>query len=181
MPSSATYWDHENQEWVETDNPQLVGNTTGGSWHGVVSAFSENPDAVYSFLALMAIKPVSIWNAQNGWTGVDPGYYYQFLEPEGEAKLEDYVKAGWNEADVKDYLTAYYENFTAPTMLTYLRIEGAPEYWDIMDKNLSAAMSGEKTAQQALDDTAATWEEITDRLGRDKILQQYQEAIGYEG
>ena len=50
-----------------------------------------------------------------------------------------------------------------------------------MDKTLSAAMSGEKTAQQALDDTAATWEEISDRLGRDKILQQYQEAIGYEG
>ena len=55
-------------------------------------------------------------------------------------------------------------------MLTYLRIEGAPEYWDIMDKNLSAAMAGQKTAQQALDDTAAAWEEITDRLGRDKIL-----------
>ena len=66
-------------------------------------------------------------------------------------------------------------------MLTYLRIEGAPEYWDIMDKNLSAAMAGQKTAQQALDDTAAAWEQITDRLGRDKILKQYQEAIGYEG
>jgi multiple sugar transport system substrate-binding protein len=181
LPSSDVYWDHEKQQWVETDSPQLVGNTTGGSWHGVISAFSENPDAAYSFLSLMAIKPVSIWNAQNGWTGVDPGYNYQFLEPEGEAKLEDYVKAGWDAADVKDYLGAYYKNFTAPTMLTYLRIEGAPEYWDIMDKNLSAAMAGQKTAQQALDDTAAAWEEITDRLGRDKILQQYQEAIGYEG
>jgi multiple sugar transport system substrate-binding protein len=180
LPSSEEYWDHENQEWVQTDNPQLVGNTTGGSWHGVVSAFSDQPDAAYSFLALMAIKPVSIWNAQNGWTGVDPGYTYQFLEPEGEAKLEDYLKAGWNEADVKDYLSAYYRNFTAPTMLTYLRIEGAPEYWDIMDKNLSAAMAGGKSAQQALDDTAAAWEQITDRLGRDKILQQYQEAIGYQ-
>ena len=181
MPSSDTYWDHENQQWVETDDPQRVGNTTGGSWHGVVSAFSENPDAVYSFLSLMAIKPVSTWSAQNGWTGVDPGYSYQFVEPEGEATIEDYVKAGWDAADVADYTKAYYDTFTAPTMLTYLRIEGAPEYWDIMDKNLSAAMSGEKTAQQALDDTAASWEEITDRLGRDKILQQYQEAIGYEG
>ena len=181
MPSSDTYWDHENQQWVETDSPQLVGNTTGGSWHGVVSAFSEDPDAAYSFLSLMAIKPVSMWSAQNGWTGVDPGYYYQFLEPEGEATVEDYVKAGWDAADVVDYTKAYYDNFTAPTMLTYLRIEGAPEYWDIMDKNLSAAMSGEKTAQQALDDTAAAWEEITDRLGRDKLLQQYQEAIGYQG
>ena len=91
------------------------------------------------------------------------------------------IKAGWDEADVKDYLQAYYDNFNAPTILTYLRIEGAPEYWDVMDKNLSAAMAGQKTAQQALDDTAAAWEEITDRLGRDKILQQYQEAIGYEG
>jgi multiple sugar transport system substrate-binding protein len=181
LPSSTEYWDHENQTWVKNDNPQLVGNTTGGSWHGVVSAFSDQPEAAYSFLSLMAIKPVSKWLATYGWDGVDPGYSYQMLEPVGEAKLEDYVKAGWDEADVKDYLQAYYDNFNAPTILTYLRIEGAPEYWDIMDKNLSAAMAGQKTAQQALDDTAAAWEEITDRLGRDKILQQYQEAIGYEG
>ena len=129
----------------------------------------------------MAIKPVSKWLATYGWDGVDPGYSYQFLEPVGEAKLEDYVKAGWDEADVKDYLHAYYDNFNAPTMLTYLRIPGAPEYWDILDKNLSAAMAGQKTAQQALDDTAAAWEQITDRLGRDKQLKHYQEAIGYEG
>jgi multiple sugar transport system substrate-binding protein len=127
----------------------------------------------------MAIKPVSKWLALYGWDGVDPGYSYQFLEPVGEAKLDDYVKAGWDAQDVKDYLQAYYDNYNAPTILTYLRIPGAPEYWDIMDKNLSASMSGSKTAQQALDDTAATWQEITDRLGRDKQLQLYQTAIGY--
>ena len=181
LPSSTEYWDRQNQTWVKNDNPQLVGNTTGGSWHGVVSSFSDQPEAAYSFLSLMAIKPVSKWLATYGWDGVDPGYSYQMLEPVGEAKLEDYLKAGWDEADVKDYLQAYYDNFNAPTILTYLRIEGAPEYWDIMDKNLSAAMAGQKTAQQALDDTAASWQQITDRLGRDKILKQYQEAIGYEG
>ena len=53
-------------------------------------------------------------------------------------------------------------------MLTYLRIRGTPEYWSALDKSLSAAMGGGKTAQQALDDTAAAWEKITDRLGRDK-------------
>ena len=52
-------------------------------------------------------------------------------------------------------------------MLTYLRIPGALEYWDNMDKNLSAAMSGGKTAQEALDETAKTWQQITDRIGRD--------------
>lgn len=181
LPSSDKYWDHANAAWVENTDPQPVGNTTGGSWHGVISAFSEDPDATYSYLSLMAVKEVSMWSAQNGWTGVDPGYSYQMLEADGgEATVDDYVAAGWDANDVESYTKAYFETFNAPTMLTYLRIEGAPEYWDIMDKNLSAAMSGEKTAQQALDETAAAWEEITDRLGRDTILQQYQDAIGFK-
>ncbi len=181
LPSSDVHWDQQNKIFVNTDDPQPVGNTTGGSWHGVISAFSENPDATYSFLSLMAIKPVSAWNANNGWTGVDPGYYYQFLTPLGEATVEEYVAAGWNADDVKDYTQAYYDNFTAPTMLTYLRIKGTPEYWDIMDKNLSAAMSGQKTAEEALKDTAKVWREITDRLGLDAQLKGYQDAIGYGG
>ena len=44
-----------------------------------------------------------------------------------------------------------------------------------MDKK-SAAMSGQNP--HALDDTAASWEEITDRCGRDRVLNMYQE-IGY--
>jgi multiple sugar transport system substrate-binding protein len=180
LPSSDTYWDMEKKHFVHNDNPRPVGNTTGGSWHGVISAFAKNPDAVYSFLSLMAIKPVSKLFATVGWDGVDPGYKYQMLEPDGEAKLEDYTKAGWNPADVKEYLQAYYQNYNAPTMLPYLRIPGVPEYWDIMDKNLSAAMSGSKSARQALDDTAKSWEEITDRLGRNGQLSLYQTAIGFK-
>ena len=40
-------------------------------------------------------------------------------------------------------------------------------------------MSGSKTAQQALDDTAAAWEQVTDRIGRDKQIKDYDAAIGY--
>ena len=40
-------------------------------------------------------------------------------------------------------------------------------------------MSGQKTTDEALDDTAASWEEITDRCGRDRVLNMYQEAIRY--
>ena len=180
LPSSTTYYDHAKKTFVETDNPGFVGNTTGGSWHGVISAFSANAEATYSLLALMALKQSSQWGANNGWTGVDPGFYYQFLEPQGEAKLEEYVAAGWNADDVKDYTQAYYDNFTADTILTYLRIPGTFEYWDTLDKNLSAAMSGELSAQEALDNTAATWEQITDRLGRAEQLSNYQAAIGYK-
>ncbi|MCB1968860.1 MAG: extracellular solute-binding protein [Geminicoccaceae bacterium] len=182
LPSSSEYYDHEKGEFVQVDNPVPVGNTTGGSWHGVISNYSANPEATYSFLSMMAMKEVSLWNAQHGWTGVDPGYTYQFLENQGgSASVEDYVKAGWNADDVQSYTQAYHDTFNADTMLTYLRIPGTFEYWDILDKNLSAAMSGDKSAQQALDDTATAWEAVTERIGRDNQLRDYQAAIGYEG
>jgi multiple sugar transport system substrate-binding protein len=181
IPSSTEYYDHETKQFVKTDNPRPIGNTVGGSWHGVISNFSANPEAAYSFLSLMAMEPISKMMAMYGWDGVDPGYSYQFLEEDGgTAKLEDYVKAGWNADDAKDYTHAYRQTFYEPVSLTYLRIPGTFEYWDILDKNLSATMSGSKTAQQALDDTAAAWEQVTDRIGRDKQLTDYKAAIGYQ-
>jgi multiple sugar transport system substrate-binding protein len=79
---------------------------------------------------------------------------------------------------VEDYLRAYAATFNAPTMLPYLRIRGTPEYWSVLDAQLAAAMGGRKTPQEALADTAAAWEEITDRLGREQQLEAYRSATG---
>jgi multiple sugar transport system substrate-binding protein len=181
LPSSNEYYDFAKKEFVKLDTPRVIGNTTGGSWHGVVSNFSANPEAAYAFLSLMAIPPVSKLMATVGWDGVDPGFSYQFLEEDGgTAKIEDYVAAGWDANDAKTYTHAYHETFYAATTLPYLRIPGSFEYWDILDKNLSATMSGSMTAQEALDATATSWEQVTDRIGRDKQLADYQAAIGYK-
>jgi multiple sugar transport system substrate-binding protein len=145
----------------------------------VVLASSAQQEAAYSFLALMAIKPFSLWAVQHGWTGINPGFHYQMLQPEGEARLADYVRAGWDPADVKDYLQAFQATFNADTMLPYLRIRGTPAYWSALDTELARALGGRKTAQQALDDTAAAWNKITDELGREQQLDAYRQAIGY--
>lgn len=180
LPGSEEVYDLQQRRWVRPATPNVVGNTTGGSWHGVISALSRNPEVVYSFYALMATKPVSLWNANRGWTGVDPGVKFHFLPPQGTASLQDYLAQGWNENDLKEYLKAYYDNFYAPTILTYLRIPGTFEYWTILDQNLSAAMSGQLTPKEALDRTARQWNEVTNRLGRQEQLRLYREAIGYQ-
>lgn len=180
LPASDTYWDMNTKAFVTSKEPRKVGNVTGGSWHGVVSSLSDHPEATYAFWSLMAIKPVSKWLATYGWDGVDPGYNYQWLQPDGEMTLEDYTKAGWDPTDVKEYLAAYRDNYNAPVLLPYLRITGTQQYYDLLDSNLSAAMSGSKSPQQALDDTAAGWELVTERLGKDKQLKAYQDAIGYK-
>ena len=87
----------------------------------------------------MAIEPVSLWNASTAGPASNPGYPYQFPPPEGTAHIADYVKAGWDRADVQDYLNAYHATFTAPTMLTYLRIRGTPEYWASSTADLGGA------------------------------------------
>jgi len=178
LPGSTRAWDGPRNAWVDQPDPQPVGNTVGGSWHGVVSKQARNPEGAYAFLSLMAIPPVSSWNARTGWTGVNPGFKYQLLPPEGTGRLADYIKAGWDRTDVEDYLRAYAATFNAPTMLPYLRIRGTPEYWSVLDTQLAAAMGGRKTPKEALDATAAAWEEITDRLGRQQQLDAYRSAIG---
>ena len=65
--------------------------------------------------------------------------------------------------------------------LVFFGYINCPDICQVVMSNLSSAMSGAKTPQQALDDTAAAWEQVTDRLGRDKQLKAYQEAIGWQG
>ncbi len=89
LPYSNEHRDVAEQNWVELDKPRQVGNTTGGSRHGVISNYSANPEAVYSFFSLIAIPPVAKLMAMYSWGGVDPGLSCQFLEDGGTAKLDE--------------------------------------------------------------------------------------------
>ncbi len=180
LPGSHEVYNMCTNAWEKLDEPNIVGNTTGGSWQGVISSRSQNPEAVYSLYALMATQPVSMWNVNRGWTGVDPGVEIHFLPPRGSASLEGYLEEGFNEQDLMFYLDAYYENFFADTMLPYLRINGAEEYWRALDQNLSETMIGRMKPKEALDRTYEEWQGITERRGKDRQLKQYQESIGYK-
>ena len=60
-----------------------------------------------------------------------------------------------------------------------LRIRGSAEYLSVLDVEVSRALAGEISSQEALDNVAAGWDEITDRLGREDQLAQYKSAVGY--
>ncbi|MBN1450537.1 MAG: extracellular solute-binding protein [Anaerolineales bacterium] len=178
---SEEWYDRELGEFVtNSENPNCVGNLVGASWHGVISSRSDVPDLAYYFLAMQAAPPILFWNVTYGWTGVDPSSTTHLFPPAGEASVEDYVAAGYDAGDVESYITGYGQNlFDLPTTQTYLRIPGTPEYWNILDIRLAEAMIDELTPQEALDNVAEEWEEITDDIGRDYLLDIYQTSIGY--
>jgi len=47
-------------------------------------------------------------------------------------------------------------------------LNGGHSYQDALDRELQQALTGQKSEAQAMQDAAAAWEKITDRLGRDK-------------
>jgi multiple sugar transport system substrate-binding protein len=55
--------------------------------------------------------------------------------------------------------------------------EGTPEYADALGRNISKAVVGELTPQQALDEAAEEWTQIVQRLGIDKQKAQYQNFV----
>jgi multiple sugar transport system substrate-binding protein len=183
IPCSTTWYDREAGAMVEdAENPNCVGNTTGGSWHPTMSAFTDTPELAYYFMAMQANPSINFWNVTSGWTGVDPSSLSHLFPPRGNATLEQYTQYGFNASDAEQYITAYGENlFSHPTYQTYLRIPGTPEYWTALDTRLAEAMTGQRTPQEALDLTAEEWNGITGDIGLESQLAIYQQSIGYSG
>ncbi len=178
LPGTTEYFNINTGQWVRTPTPNRVGNTSGGSWAGVISKFSDAPEATYYLLALLATKQKSLIYAARGWDGVDPGRFSHYLPPQGNANINDYLAAGWNEQDVRDYTSAYFENYNNPLQVPYLRIPGTFGYLTALDIHLYEAAQGQLTPAEALRETALDFEELTNRLGRDKQAEIYRASLG---
>jgi multiple sugar transport system substrate-binding protein len=57
------------------------------------------------------------------------------------------------------------------------RIPGETGYLAALDDAVAAALGGKKSPQKALDEAAAQWQQITDRLGRDSQLEAYRRSL----
>ena len=110
-PGTMSYYNIAAGADTATDTPNIVGNTTGGSWAPVISKFAKSPEAAYYVCALMATEPKAKTYAARGFDGVDPGRTFDFPPPDGTGDIQDYVKAGWDEQDATDYTNAYFQTF----------------------------------------------------------------------
>jgi multiple sugar transport system substrate-binding protein len=185
LPGAMEVWDRRANAWKKLDRPNLVANTCGASWHGVICKASQHPRLVYHLFAFHANRETNMFNIGQGWSGIDPGRTYQFLEPQGQAKLEDYTRYGFHENDVREYTNAYYENYyLTQARLEYLRIPGASRFYTALDEELSLAMADLSIpAGAAMKRAAEKWRTIRDdlarRLGPGRLKTLYQQSLGY--
>lgn len=53
-------------------------------------------------------------------------------------------------------------------------LKGSSQYTDALARNLSSAFAGQKSVEQALNETAQAWDRITDQQGRDAQIEAWQ-------
>ena len=173
LPGGDQYWDYEKGEWVTPEGGvNMAPFIAFGGWIIGVAADSDVKEAALDFAAFMARPELVKKLAVTGGTGINPARFSQF-----EA-VDLWVQAGFDEESAKDYLDAILTGINHPNAVLDLRITGTAEYQQALDAELHRALVGEISAQEALDNAARAWEEITDRLGRENQLAQYRASVG---
>jgi multiple sugar transport system substrate-binding protein len=171
LPGGDRYWNYETGEWVEETN--VAPFIAFGGWIIGVAADSEVKDAALNFGAFMARPELVKQLAVTPDTGINPSRFSQFED------LDLWVNAGFDPEGAQDYLDAVKDTINHPNAVLDLRIRGSAEYLSVLDVEVSRALAGEISSQEAMDNVAAGWDDITNRLGRESQLEQYRSAVGF--
>lgn len=122
-----------------------------------VSTQTQYPEAAYLFLQWADSPSMFTFMVGNPAGYYDPFQVSDFKDP--------VVVGSYHEYHVPT-MTSSIEHSVPP-----LNLNGASEYETALDNNVQAVIAGKKTAEQAMADCETEWEEITDRLGRDKQIE----------
>jgi multiple sugar transport system substrate-binding protein len=128
-------------------------------WNCVVSSTSSYPEIAYLFTLFASSPAMSTASVR------DTGGY--FVPSRGRHYEDKHIR----EAYSPEFLAAHEDSMRNSIPDLYLK--GQVEYFDELRLNIKAADAGTKSPKQALDDTVATWNGITERMGKRSQLVQW--------
>lgn len=124
--------------------------------HGV-AANTKYPEAIYLFLQWASSGRIFTWMTGNPAGYYDPVRISDFNDPIVIGSYHDY------------HIPVYIESIKHSA--SPIIIPGVTEYVSALDTNLQQALTGNKTPEQAMRDTAAAWEKITENKGRQNQVE----------
>ncbi|MCC5972792.1 MAG: extracellular solute-binding protein [Rubellimicrobium sp.] len=124
---------------------------------GMVSSQSQHPEVAYLLLQWLGSARIYSWMTANPGGYLDPFRLSCFADP-----LVRQTYHAYHMDNVRETVAR-----TVPT----INYPGATAFHNALDENLMAALTGAKTAEQAMADTETTWNQIVRRTGQDKIAE----------
>ena len=173
-PGCASTYDVRTGEWEAFDEVNYAPYAAFGGWQNIVPTNAEAKDAAIDLAAFYASPDVLKQASVTGGSGVNPARISTVQD------IDVWVESGFAEADAQEYLTMVEQVLGHPNAVFQLRLPGYVQYQDALELAVSKAIAGQATSQEALDEAAAEWDAITDRIGRETQLELYRKSIGLD-
>ena len=174
LPGSDDVYNNMSGEWdTLSTGPNFAPNEAYIGWGLYVMNRSEAQGvnkAAWSLAAHLGGKDLGTW------TAVYPSGFQPYRDSSFNEEL--WAGTGLPPEFVASYLASQADSYNHPNGAIEPRIPGIFQYYVAAEIELARAYAGEITAQEALDNAAAAWEQITDDIGRDSQIALYQAALG---
>lgn len=168
LPGYSKVYNSNTDKWDARYNNV---SSISGNWTILVNKNSKNKKLAFEFASYMSSKEITKKYVTLGWSGINPSRYSHFDD------LDEWKKMGFNEKSANEYLQTTKDSLSNKNVMVDIRIPGASEYYNAIGDALDMAIRGKITPKEALDIAAKDWDKTTDKLGRKKQLELYNESI----
>ena len=169
-----------------------VYNSKTGKWETLASGPNYSPNMAYLGWGVYvmarvdkdAAKQKAAWSAAAHlggkdlalWTAAYPSGFQCYRN--SQSNIAEWVAAGYDKPFISNYLASQFDSYNHPNAAIEPRIPGIFQYYSAAEDILSQIYAGKMKAQEGADAIAASWEKITDGIGRDKQIALYKASLG---
>ncbi|MDA8711265.1 extracellular solute-binding protein [Alphaproteobacteria bacterium] len=170
LPGATKVWNRETNSWDEGFNqaPFFV-----WGWAVGVADKSKNQDVAFDYLCFFANGANHQADIGIGRFGVNP-----FMEADFEAEV--WTDIGWDAQVAQEYVDTLADMEKSTNRVFPLRVPGTFQFNSALATGTAKALAGQLSPQEALDEVAAEWEAILERVGADNVRDAYAIGVAME-
>ena len=170
LPGADKVWNRENGMWDAKANqaPFFV-----WGWAVGVAGKSKNQDMAFDYLCFFANGANHQADIGIGRFGVNP-----FMEEDFKADV--WTAIGWDAQVAQEYVDTLADMEKSTNRVFPLRVPGTFEFNSALATGAAKALAGQLSPQEALDEVAAEWTAIVERVGADNVRDAYAIGVAME-
>jgi len=172
-PGAEKVWNRNTGKWDSFPDINYV-PYFATSWTSAVAKKSIHKQAAFDYLGFFANNENHDKDLTIGRFGVNP-YRKKDLNEQFWTN-----KVGWDKAVAHSYVSMLKRMLSSNNRVFYLRIHNSRQYMKTLGIGVYRALSGYSTEQEALDYVAKAWDDLTERIGRDKQREAYSQMVKME-
>jgi multiple sugar transport system substrate-binding protein len=166
-PAAVEYFDWQTDEWMTPAEPNYAPVHQFNGWAMYMASTSKKKQVAWDFIRHFISPEISIQTVS------DPAGGYQPWRTSHSTNHQFWQDRGWQSADSEEYAQAILDTTNHQNRVIDVRIPGSFGYGDALEAELKLVATGEKTPQEAMDDCAEKFEEITIDQGRQPQIEAY--------